>query len=169
MERPNEVDWYVDESHIYGTAALERDAPPETQASLVFTAEEIVRQALLRINAEEEDFPNKKEGPPSAPDLQVPAPEIPPQVETEQEDGEAEDEEAADVGEEDTGDPAAARQATDEASENTNSSQVRGVETQLGLLKKQGELDLLLQQQAFAYMSKEDFEAHMQNGKYANC
>ena len=131
--------------HIYGTAALERYAATENQASLVFTADENVRHALVRNNAEK-DFTNRNEAPPSAPNPQAPAPETRPRVVTEQEEAMAEIEEEDDAGEEDIEHP-----------------QARAAETQLGLVKRQEEFYLLLKQQAITSFSKEDFKAHVKS------
>ncbi len=162
VERSNEADLYVDESHVYGTTAFEQEVAEEDQASLAFTADEAVRRALTRIHAEEEEvFPNRDEEPLPAPDPQGTAPDMPSQIVVEPEDEIVQDNEDSDTEDEDDEDPMTTREALVEAAETLSSAQRHTSETQLGILKRQEELDLLLQQQARDSVSKEELEAHV--------
>ncbi len=152
----------MDESHVYGTSAFEQEVAEEEKASLAFTADEAVRRALTRIHAEEEDeeLPNQGEEPLPAPDLQGTAPGLPPQVVIEPEDEMVHDEDS-ETEDEDDEDPMTTREALVKAAKTLSSAQTRTSETQLIILKRQEELDLLLQQQARDSVSKEDLEAHV--------
>ncbi len=166
VERDNEADLYVDESHVYGTSVFEQKQAGQGQSSLVFTADQAVRRALLKIFAEEEEFPNRGEEPIPAPTTQVPAPEISNQPGAELEDVVVEQEEDRatqedlveddedDEDSEDYGDPMTTRQLLAEATENLAARQAHTSETQLKILKRQEELDLLFQQQALKTVTK---------------
>ncbi len=67
VERDSGADLYVDESHVYGASVFEQGQVGQGQSSLVFTADEAVHRALLKINAEEEEFPNGADEPIPAP------------------------------------------------------------------------------------------------------